>query len=173
MPLPTTPRAAALLLVLALATAGCGSRTVATTGPDGQRTTRTVPNIHFAKSKFVLHAGLALGAFHRYISKPLQKGAFGAGAPHRLRTIVKAGTAALFAVHELRMAREDALADDRLRPLAERVERLLGRLTHLGAGLKRGSLDASAILASAGTADALSTASSALGIGIKEIAPQL
>jgi hypothetical protein len=169
---PPVALALATTLTLALATSGCGSKTVATTSA-GQATTRTVPNIHFAKTKFVLHMGLAFGAFHRYISKPLAAGAFGPGAPHRVRSIVKAGTAALFAVHELRMAREDALADDRLRPLTERVERLLGRLVHLGSALKRGTLEPSAILGSAGAVSALSTASGALGAAIEEIAPAL
>jgi len=177
MPVPRAVANALTALVLAaalaLATAGCGSKTVTTTGANGQATTRTVPDIHFAKAKFALHAGLAFGAFHRYISKPLKEGAFGAGAPDRLGAIVKAGTAALFAVHELRMAREDALADDRLRPLAERVERLLGKLNHLGAALKRGSLDANAILESAGAVSALHAASGGLGTTIKEVAPAL
>ncbi|MEV7908560.1 hypothetical protein AB0P04_43915, partial [Streptomyces anulatus] len=33
----------------------------------------------FAKIRFALHAGLALGAFHRYIYKPLRSGGFMAG----------------------------------------------------------------------------------------------
>lgn len=163
----------ALAATLLLAASGCGSKTVALTDAGGQVTTRTVPNIHFAKTKFALHMGLAFGAFHRYISRPLRAGAFGAGAPHRLRAIVKAGAAALFTVHELRMAREDALADDRLRPLAERVERLLHDLTHLGAALKGGSLDPGAILSSAGAVTALGSASGALGATVKEVAPTL
>lgn len=165
--------ALALAVTLATAASGCGSKTVTITGAGGQVTTRTVPDIHFAKTKFALHMGLAFGAFHRYISKPLRTGAFGAGSPHRVRAIVKAGTAALFAVHELRMAREDALADDRLRPLAERVERLLHDLTHLGSALKRGSLDPGAIVSSAGAVTALGSASGALGATIKEVAPAL
>jgi hypothetical protein len=58
-----------VLLVGALALAGCGNatKTVSSTGADGQVTTQTVPNVHFAKPKFVLHAGLASGAIHRYI----------------------------------------------------------------------------------------------------------
>jgi hypothetical protein len=34
----------------------------------------------FAKTKFVLHAGLAFGAFHRYLYKPYQAGTFNKGA---------------------------------------------------------------------------------------------
>jgi hypothetical protein len=163
----------ALSGLLALTAAGCGSKTVTVTGAGGQTTTRTVPDIHFAKTKFVLHAGLAFGAFHRYIYRPLRAGALGPGAPHRVRSIVKAGTAALFAVHELRTAREDALADDRLRSLAERVERLLSRLARLGSALKRGTLEPSAIVASADAVSALGTASGDVGATIKEIAPAL
>jgi hypothetical protein len=50
----------------------------------------------FAKSKFLLHAGLAFGAFHRYLWKPYQAGTFGKGAGGRVTAFVKGGLAALF-----------------------------------------------------------------------------
>jgi hypothetical protein len=164
---------AVILAVLALAFTGCGSTTVTTTSADGQLATQAVPNIRFAKAKFALHMGLAFGAFHRYIYKPFQTGAFNAGSPHRLRTFVKGGSAALFAVHELRTAREDALSNDRLRPLAERIEPLRGRLTSLGSSLKHGSLDTNAILAAAGAVSTLGSESGGLGVTIKELSPAL
>jgi hypothetical protein len=164
---------APILIVIALLAAGCGSKTVTTTNANGVTTTRSVPNIHFAKTKFLAHAGLAFGAFHRYIEEPFKAGAFKAGAPGRLRSIVKAGTAALFCVHELRTAREDALSDSHLRPLAEKVEGLLGKLSTLGGSLKRGSFNPAAIIASAGALTSLGSASGALGAAVKEVAPTL
>jgi len=58
----------------------------------------------FAKTTFVAHAALGFGAFHRYIYKPYQAGAFRSGAPGRLAAFVKAGLAALFIKREVRLA---------------------------------------------------------------------
>jgi hypothetical protein len=167
----------ALLLVMAstLGAAGCGSstKTVSETNANGQVKTQTVPNVHFAKTKFVLHVGLAFGAFHRYIYKPLKAGAFKSGAPGRVKAILKAAAAALFAVHELKVAHEDALSDPHLRPLANKVDALFNKLGGLAAALKGGSLNPADILGSAGAVDALGAASSGAGAGIKEVVPAL
>ncbi len=91
----------AVLLVTGLALAGCGTKTVSKTGANGVVTTETVPSVHFAKTKFVIHVGLAFGAFHRYIYDPYKAGAFRAGAGGRTKALLKAGAAALYAAHEL------------------------------------------------------------------------
>ena len=163
----------AVLLVFAAGAAGCGSKTITQTGANGAVTTKTVSNIHFAKTKFVLHLGLAFGAFHRYIYKPYQAGAFRSGAPGRVKAIVKAGSAALLAVHELKTAHEDALSDEHLRPLAEKVEQLLNRLTHLGGVFKGGSFDPAGVIGAAGAVSTLGAASGALGAVVKEVSPAL
>jgi hypothetical protein len=174
------PRLTVMILVLVMAgaaigTAGCGSSTkvVSQTGENGQVSTRTVPNIHFAKTKFVAHMALAFGAFHRYIYKPLRAGAFKSGAPGRLKAIFKAGAAAVFAAHELKLAHADALSDSHLRPLAEKIEALFGRLGSLGSALKTGSLNPADIAGSAGAVNALGAASGGLGVAIKDAAPAL
>lgn len=59
--------------------------------------------MHFAKTKFLLHAGLAFGAFHRYIYKPFKNGGFTPVSSHKL-AIVKAGAAGLFAYHEIKIS---------------------------------------------------------------------
>ncbi len=163
----------AVLLALALAVGGCGTKTISKTSANGTVTTETVPNIHFAKTKFVIHMGLAFGAFHRYVYKPFRAGAFGSGAAGRTKALVKAGAAALYAVHELKTAREDALADEHLRPLAEKVGRLLSRLTSLGGSLKGGALNVGAIVGAAGAVSSLGSESSGVGAAIKEVAPAL
>jgi hypothetical protein len=163
----------AVLLALGLALAGCGTKTVSQTNANGVVTTETVPNIHFAKTKFVLHMGLAFGAFHRYIYDPYRAGSFKSGASGRTKALVKAGAAALYAAHELKTAREDALSDEHLRPLAEKIEHLLSRLTSLGGSLKGGVLDAGAIAGAAGAVSSLGTESSGVGAVIKEVAPAL
>jgi hypothetical protein len=158
-----------LLLAGALGLTGCGTKTVTNTGANGQATTQTVPNVHFAKTKFVLHMGLAFGAIHRYIYKPLRNGALRSGAPGRVKVLLKGAAAATFAVHELKIAREDALASDLLRPLVNKMDALRTKLTGLVSKLKNGSVNPAAILSSSGAANALGSASSGLGVGIKDI----
>lgn len=162
-----------ILAALALASAGCGSKTVTTTNASGAVATTTVPNVHFAKTKFALHLGVAFGAFHRYIYKPFKAGAFKAGAPGRVQALLKAGAAALFAAHELKTARGDALSDDHLRPLAEKVQDLLSRLGGLGSSLRGGALDAGAITGAAAAVSSLGSASGSAGAVVKELAPAL
>jgi hypothetical protein len=167
----------ALVLVLvaaATATSGCGSSTksVTKTGANGLVTTEKVPNVTFAKTRFALHMGIALGAFHRYIYKPFKARAFSRGAKGRITALAKAAAAALFAVHELRQAKQDALSDKRLRPLAQRVDGLAASLGSLGSSLKGGA-GVGQISSVAGSAGALSAASSGLGVVVRELAPSL
>lgn len=158
-----------LLLVGALGLAGCGTKTVTGTGANGQVTTQTVPNVHFAKTKFILHMGLAFGAIHRYIYKPLRNGALRSGAPGRVKVLLKGAAAAVFAVHELKVARGDALSSNLLRPLVNKIDGLDTKLTSLISGLKSGSVNPAAILSSSGAAHALGSASNGLGARIKDI----
>jgi hypothetical protein len=161
----------AALLAGTLAFAGCGSatKTVSGTAANGQVTTQTVPNVHFANTKFVLHAGLAFAAVHRYIYRPLRAGALRSGAPGRIKVLLKGAAAAVFAVHELRLAHDDALSSDLLRPLTNKVDSLSSKLTGLLAGLKNGSINPAAIASASGATNALGSASSGLGVGIKDI----
>ena len=161
----------ALLAVLSIALAtGCGNATkeVTSTGSGGQVTTETVPDVKFAKTKFVLHTGLAFGAFHRYILKPYQAGSFKKGAPKRKRSLVKAGAAGLFAVRELKLARNAALSDDKLRPLAEKVSGLSDKLGGLASAFQGGSFNPAAILGAAGAATALGNDSKGAGAEVKD-----
>ncbi|MGZ4248994.1 MAG: hypothetical protein ACXVUE_11895 [Solirubrobacteraceae bacterium] len=175
--LSPAPRRIAMLMLLvgALALAGCGAatKTVSSTGANGQVTSQTVPNVHFAKTKFVLHAGLAFGAIHRYIYKPLRAGALRGGAPGRVKVLVKGAAAAVFAVHELKLAHKDALSSDLLRPLTNKVDGLTGKITGLVGGLKNGSINPAAILSATDATAALSSASSGVGVGIKDISTAL
>ncbi len=50
-------------------------------------------------------------------------------------------------------AREDALSDEHLRPLVEKVHRLLDRLTTLGGSLKGGALNVGALVGAAGAVE--------------------
>jgi hypothetical protein len=136
-------RATLAVIVLSIAVlAGCGGSHKATS-VSGQSTAATDAEYSggcpthgnsraFAKTRFALHAGLALGAFHRYIYKPLRNGGFSAGADKRIRTFAKAGVAGLFVTHELRVAKGFAVANPTLcnavQSVSDRFTALTGRL---------------------------------------------
>jgi hypothetical protein len=90
-----------VLLVVALVGAGCGS-----SSKHGYQSSGT-PQVHFAKTKFAIHAGLAFGVFHHFIYRPFQKGDFAHPFRHKFE-LLKALAAGAFVVHEVRIAREDA-----------------------------------------------------------------
>ena len=91
-------------------TTAAGSATVDASGGNCP----TSNTIKFAKSKFVLHVGLAAGTFHRYIYKPFKAGTFKSGAHGRVRAILKGGVTALFDAHEIKKAVEDVKANPTL-----------------------------------------------------------
>ncbi|KAA9379883.1 hypothetical protein F5972_09630 [Microbispora cellulosiformans] len=90
----------------------------------------------FAKTRFALHAGLALGAFHRYIYKPLRSGGFKQGAEKRKRTFAKAAVAGVFALHELKVAKGFAVANP---TLCKAVEGVDGKVRALTGKLRSGT----------------------------------
>lgn len=157
----------AVLLVLAAAAAGCGSKTITQTGANGALTTKTVPNVHFAKTKFVLHLGLAFGAFHRYIYKPYQAGTFRSGAHGRLTAFIKAALAALFIKREIRLAgvaaqNSPALCKIVLSPLRTVSETVQAAVTKLKGG------DASGIGPVQNAISQVESGASSQGAGITE-----
>ena len=161
----------AAIFALGTAASGCGDDTkvVTDTLPNGNVTTLTVPDIHFAKTRFLLHSGLAFGAFHRYIYKPFREGKFRSGADGRRTALVKAALAGAFASHELKVARDDALASDTLRRhLVRPMDALLARLKSLAGSLKGGSFDPGAIAGAAGALSTLSSVASGNGVEIKD-----
>ncbi len=130
-----------LALAAALVASGCGDKTVTTTSSNGQVSTRTVPDVKFAKTKFLLHTGLALGSVKRWIITPYGAGKFQKGAPGRTKAQAKATAAGAFAVNELRLARKAALSDDKLRPLADKLGGLADQAQALLPSLASGSLN--------------------------------
>lgn len=102
----------------------------------------------FAKTKFVLHTGLAFGAFHRYLYKPFRAGTFTSGGKlHRVVVFAKAGAAALFIKREVRLASEDVKANPTLcktlaAPLAKIGDGISGVVTKLKGGDTSGITDA-------------------------------
>jgi hypothetical protein len=145
--------ACALALILMFSVAGCGGS----------------GHVHFAKTKFVLHAGLAFGAFHRYIYKPYESGGFTPVSSHKL-AIVKAGAAGLFAYHEIKLALVDARSSPTLSKLVSPLTALETRLHGLGSSLHTGKLDPAAIRQAGSAVTQVGSTSSQSGATIHDLA---
>ncbi len=169
---------ATLLIVLALAATGCGSSSssstsasqpAATSTPSG---TTTTGSVKLAKTKFVIHAGLAFGAFHRWIYKPIKAGDLRHPLSHKLTTI-KAALAAAFVYHELKLALKDAQSSPTLSKLVAPVTALQAKIHGLGSSVKSG--DTSSIEQQVSQANdsvtSISSQSSSAGQPITETVP--
>jgi hypothetical protein len=119
----------AVLGVLALALSGCGngSSSSSASAPAAAGTTATTGQIKLAKTKFVLHAGLAFGAFHRWIYKPAKAGTLRHPFAHPL-TAAKAALAGAFVYHELKLALADAQSDPTLSKLVAPITALQDKI---------------------------------------------
>jgi hypothetical protein len=160
------------LLVLALAfAAACGSKSAATsTGAEAAtsaQSTTGAGNIHLPTAKFLLHAGLAFGAFHRYIYKPFKAGTFKHPLLHKL-ALVKAAAAALFIGHELKKASEDAKASALLRKLFSPLQALATTVSGLSSGLRSGHADAATLGSANGAIEAIKQGASSAGLHVSE-----
>ena len=112
-PAPVSSSTPAVVTPTGAATTDPGA-TPATTGAD-PAACPTSNTKTFAKTKLVLHAGLAFGAFHRYLYKPYKAGSFTTGSKvHRVVVIAKAGGSALFIKREIRLSIEDVKANPTL-----------------------------------------------------------
>jgi hypothetical protein len=119
--------------------AGTGSPAPGSASATGVATSCPSEATGFAKTKFVTHAGLGFGAFHRYIYKPYRAGTFRSGAHGRLTAFIKAGLAALFIKREIRLAalaaqKSPALCKHILTPLRTVSETVQNAVTKLKGG---------------------------------------
>jgi hypothetical protein len=157
-----------LLLLPLLLVGGCGPNSSSTaagdsvpadptgTSSDSQPIDASCPTsntISFAKTKFVLHSGLAFGAFHRYLYKPYQAGTFKKGASGRIAAFIKGGLAALFVKREIRLASEDVKANPTLckaiaAPLAKIGDSVQSALDKLKGGDASGITDTNSLISS-------------------------
>ncbi|HUA02375.1 MAG TPA: hypothetical protein VMB27_00655 [Solirubrobacteraceae bacterium] len=128
--------------VIALAVVGCGSSSSSPTSSaaapaNATGTAATTTTTHLAKTKFVLHAGLAFGAFHHWIYKPAKAGELTHPLEHKFTT-VKAALAAAFVYHELKLALADAQASPTLSKLVSPITDLDNKLHGLASSVKSG-----------------------------------
>jgi hypothetical protein len=129
-----------IVLVGLVSAAGCGptSSSVAAASPSAGAAAagaacQQVGSVTFDKTKFVLHAGLAFGAFHHFIYKPYK-----AGSLHGFGALAKAGLAGLFTVHELKVAKADAESSPTLCHLAAPFDKAGAAITAAISNIKGG-----------------------------------
>jgi hypothetical protein len=163
-----------------IALVGCGSSGSSSSGSQAsggttstsQAGTSTTQKSHLATAKFVLHAGLAFGAFHHWIYKPFKAGNFtGGNLKNHKAAALKAALAGLFAYHELKLAFEDAKASPLLSKLAAPLTALGTKLKSLASGLKSGTLDPSAVESANGDTSTIGGLASGAGAAISEKVP--
>ena len=163
------------LIPAALGTSGCGDKTkvVTSTNADGQVVTRTVPDVQFAKARLVLHTGLAIGAFKKWIYDPWKDGSFSQGAPGRKKAIAKAALAGAFTLSQLKEARDAAQSDDQLRGLGDKLSSTIGLVTAFIPGIDNGKINAVQIIALAGAFAGLKSLAAKDGAPVKAITSQI
>ena len=128
-------RRVALLLavvgcIAALGVAGCGSS-------NSSSSTTPSTTTHFAKTKFVFHAGLAFGAFHHFIYNPYRAGNLRHPLSHKL-AVAKAALAAAFVYHELKLAANDVKSSKLLSKLFAPITIVAAKIRGLGNPIKSG-----------------------------------
>lgn len=131
--------AAALACAPTLAVAAQGSATA----PAVAALSRSHEASLLAVPKFVLHAGLAFGAFHHFIYVPFKAGKFTSGSfLSKLKNYVEAGAAALFIYHEAKLALADAQQNKVLKLLVSPLSAAVALFATIASRVKGHNLDA-------------------------------
>lgn len=137
-------RSAILIMMLgcvaSVSVAGCGSSKSSSSSSSAAPTTTT----HLAKTKFVFHAALAFGAFHHYIYAPARAGDLTHPLSHKL-AVAKAGLAALFTYHELKLAAQDVRSSKVLSTLFAPLTIAAAKVRGLDDAIKGGHASASSV----------------------------
>ncbi|MER6027948.1 hypothetical protein [Streptomyces sp. NPDC001851] len=157
MPVPIRRLCVALTLCCALlaGSTACGSseKTVEKTSTTDAAAVEAVPagtpspttsaqRRKFAKTRFVVDAGLAAGATYQWIVKPWKAGAFKKGAKGRKTALVKAGLAGAFAYNRLKAAQKNAQGDPALAKALAPLGAGIDALKNLPSKLRNGDTDA-------------------------------
>jgi hypothetical protein len=125
---------------------------------------------HFAKPKFVIHAGLAFGAFHHFIYDPVKAGDLKHPFSHKL-ALVKAGVATLFVVHELKLAAADVKSSKILSTLFAPLTFIAAKLSSLKSAIVGGSANPAAVTGLNSNLSQISSTASAAGQSISDTVP--
>jgi hypothetical protein len=156
-----------------LGVAGCGSSSSTSSGAGTSTATSTTSGkTHLATAKFLLHAGLAFGAFHQFIYKPIKAGDLKHPFEHKL-TLVKAGLAAVFVYHELKLAAQDAKNSKLLSPLVAPLTAAASKLSGLKDSITSGGVSPSSISSLSSSLDQIKSTAASKGQSITESVPGL
>jgi hypothetical protein len=151
--------------------AGCGSSSSssspAATSSAGSTTSGTT---HLATAKFVLHAGLAFGAFHHFIYGPIKAGDLKHPFEHKL-TLIKAGLAALYVYHELKLAANDAKSSKLLSPLVAPLTAAATKISGLKDSITSGGANPADISSLSSDLDQIKSTAASKGQSITESIP--
>ena len=132
-------RSAVLLAVIAciaaFGAAACGSKS--SSSSSAGTTPTSTSTTHFAKTKFVFHAGLAFGAFHHFIYNPYRAGDFRHPLSHKA-AVAKAALAGTFVYHELKLAANDVKNSKVLSTLFAPITIVANKIRGLGSSIKGG-----------------------------------
>jgi hypothetical protein len=123
-------------------------------------------------ARFALHAGLAFGAFHRYVYKPLKSGALKNPLSHKL-AVLKAVAAAAFTVHEVKAASEAAKSNPKLAKLAAPLTALGAGIGAVVASAKSGKPNLSQLESSNSAIDSIKSEAASAGASVAEKTPSL
>jgi len=161
----------AVLSVLAVSLVGCGSSGSSSSASGASAAAgSSTSTTHFAKTKFVLHAALAFGAFHRWIYKPAKAGELSHPFRHPL-TATKAALAAAFTYHELKLALADAQASPTLSKLVAPITALQNKIHGVEGSVKSGGTSASEATGIDGAVSSIKGQAASAGQPITEQTP--
>jgi hypothetical protein len=150
-----------VLLLACLLLAACGTSSSKSSGSGGATTAAvSAPSGRGsgpASAEFVLHTGLAFEAFHHYVYKPL-KAADLANPQLRKLTMLKVAAAATFALHQIKLATQDAKGDPKLAKLVAPLSALGAGIDTAVASAKNGYLDTRTLEQGNATIDLIETA---------------
>lgn len=163
-----------IMLVGSVTVAGCGRSSSSSAAGSASAGASAVPgatcqhvnSVAFDKTKFVLHAGLAFGAFHHFIYAPYK-----ADTLHGVATLGKAGVAALFTVHELKLAKADAESSPTLCHLAGPFDKATTAISGSTSQIKSGKASAQDIEGLNNDIDAVQHGAAADGIPAPDQVP--
>lgn len=163
MPRPVALMLAVVGCIAAFGVAGCGSS-------NSSSSTATSTTTHFAKTKFLFHAGLAFGAFHHFIYNPYRAGNFKHPLSHKL-AVAKAALAATFVYHELNLAANDVRSSKLLSRLFAPLTIVASKIRGLGNPIKSGQDPGAEIAAANSSLASIKSTAASNGQPIRDQVP--
>ena len=125
-----------------------------------------------AVPKFILHAGLAFGAFHHFIYLPFKAGKFTSGSIFsKVKNYVLAGGAALFVYHETKLALAVAQQNKVLKGLVSPLTAVVAAFGAIVSKVKSHSLDSGTISTAENSVTDIQSQAKSAGSPITDIIP--